>query len=63
MVFPGISVGFVVLKVAGQGSQMVGMGQELAENFSEARRVFEEADETLGFKLSEVVFNGTQVIT
>lgn len=56
-------MGFVVLKVAGQGSQMVGMGQELAENFSEARRVFEEADETLGFKLSEVVFNGTQVIT
>jgi [acyl-carrier-protein] S-malonyltransferase len=42
----------------GQGSQHPGMGKDLAENFSAAREVFEEADEALGFALSDLCFNG-----
>jgi len=42
----------------GQGSQLVGMGQELAESFAEAREVFQEVDESLGQKLSELMFKG-----
>src|SRR5918992_1277288 len=42
----------------GQGSQAPGMGRDLAENFPAARAVFEEADEALGFKLSELCFGG-----
>ncbi|MBX4869789.1 ACP S-malonyltransferase [Rhizobium bangladeshense] len=44
----------------GQGSQVVGMGKDLAENFTEARAVFEEVDEALGEKLSDVMFNGPE---
>jgi [acyl-carrier-protein] S-malonyltransferase len=42
----------------GQGSQAPGMGRELAESFPAARAVFEEADEALGFGLSELCFGG-----
>ena len=42
----------------GQGSQSVGMGKALAENFAPARRVFEEVDAALGEKLSETMWNG-----
>jgi [acyl-carrier-protein] S-malonyltransferase len=42
----------------GQGSQSVGMGRELADNFATAKAVFDEADEALGFPLSERIFNG-----
>jgi [acyl-carrier-protein] S-malonyltransferase len=44
----------------GQGSQAVGMGKDLAENFAEARAVFEEVDHALGEKLSDVMFNGPE---
>ena len=44
----------------GQGSQSAGMGQTLSSTFEEARRVFEEADETLGFKLSTLCFEGPE---
>ena len=43
----------------GQGSQTVGMGKDLYDNFSVAKQVFEEADDALGFKLSEMCFAGT----
>ena len=43
----------------GQGSQTVGMGKDLFDNFSAAREVFEEANEALGFSLSEMCFAGT----
>ena len=42
----------------GQGSQSVGMGLELYRLSSAAREVFEEADASLGFSLSDLVFNG-----
>ncbi len=42
----------------GQGSQHPGMGKELAEKFSAAQKVFEEADDALGFALSDLCFNG-----
>jgi [acyl-carrier-protein] S-malonyltransferase len=43
----------------GQGSQSVGMGKDLFDNFQSARMVFEEADEALGFSLSKMCFEGT----
>ena len=42
----------------GQGSQYVGMGKKLYEASSAARRVFQQADEILGFKLSQLCFEG-----
>lgn len=42
----------------GQGSQAAGMGKSLAEKYTSAREVFEQADEALGFKLSELCFSG-----
>jgi len=44
----------------GQGSQFVGMGKSLAEQFPAARAVFEEADEELGFALSRLCFEGPE---
>jgi [acyl-carrier-protein] S-malonyltransferase len=44
----------------GQGSQVVGMGKELAEKYSVARQTFEEADEALGYKLSQLCFDGPE---
>lgn len=44
----------------GQGSQAVGMGKELSDRFETARRVFEEVDEALGEKLSNMLFEGPQ---
>jgi len=46
----------------GQGSQYVGMGQHLYETCPEARATFDEADEVLGFALSELCFNGPEEI-
>ncbi len=46
----------------GQGSQAVGMGKELAENFAEARAVFEEVDEALAQKLSHIMWEGPEEI-
>jgi [acyl-carrier-protein] S-malonyltransferase len=44
----------------GQGSQVVGMGRELSEKYPVARRTFDEADEALGYKLSQVIFEGPE---
>ncbi|MEE8200328.1 MAG: ACP S-malonyltransferase [Candidatus Acidoferrales bacterium] len=44
----------------GQGSQAAGMGRALAEAFSVARAVFEEADQALGFVLSKLCFQGPE---
>ena len=45
---------------SGQGSQAVGMGRELFDNFAVARQTFEEADEALGFAISDLCFNGPE---
>jgi len=44
----------------GQGSQYVGMGRELFENFSLARRIFEEADDALHLSVSKLCFQGPE---
>jgi [acyl-carrier-protein] S-malonyltransferase len=48
----------VALLFAGQGAQVVGMGRDLAEQFPVAADLFGQADEILGQKLSEVMWNG-----
>ena len=44
----------------GQGSQIVGMGRDLASSFSVARRTFEEANDALGFDLADLCFQGPE---
>ncbi len=44
----------------GQGSQKVGMGLEFYQNFPVARIVFEEVDDALSFRLSDIIFNGSE---
>jgi [acyl-carrier-protein] S-malonyltransferase len=44
----------------GQGSQAVGMGKELAERHAVAKQTFEEADDVLGYKLSQVCWEGPE---
>ncbi|MCH7227192.1 ACP S-malonyltransferase [Haloferula sp. A504] len=50
----------VVLLFSGQGAQKVGMGKEFFDSSAEARAMFGEADETLGFELSRVMFEGPE---
>ncbi|MGB4274958.1 MAG: ACP S-malonyltransferase [Bacillota bacterium] len=42
----------------GQGCQKVGMGKELQDNYEAARKVFQEADQALGFSVSRLCFEG-----
>ncbi len=44
----------------GQGSQYVGMGKEICENFSDSRAVFEEASDALGYDISQLCFRGPE---
>ena len=44
----------------GQGSQAVGMGKDLAEHHAVARQTFEETDDALGYKLSQLCFEGPE---
>src|SRR5881398_4000323 len=48
----------VALLFAGQGAQTVGMGRDLAEQFPTAADLFQQADEVLGRKLSEIAWQG-----
>ena len=44
----------------GQGAQFVGMGKDLYENNAEARDLFEKANDILGFRITDLMFNGTE---
>jgi len=44
----------------GQGSQYVGMGKEIYENFDEAKESFEEASDALGYDVAKLSFNGPE---
>src|SRR5947207_10424646 len=48
----------IALLFAGQGAQAVGMGRDLTEQFPTAAELFQEADDVLGRKLSEIAWNG-----
>jgi [acyl-carrier-protein] S-malonyltransferase len=50
----------VAFMFPGQGSQQVGMGRALAETYRAARAVFDEVDEALGEKLSDIVWRGPE---
>jgi len=43
----------------GQGAQFVGMGKDLYEKSEKARKLFEEANEILGFRITDIMFDGT----
>ncbi len=53
-------VGAIAFVFPGQGSQHVGMGKRLCEQFPIARQVFAEADDALGFALSQLCFTGPE---
>ncbi len=47
-----------VILFSGQGAQKVGMGKDIVENYDVAKKLFAEADATLEFSLSEIMFDG-----
>lgn len=44
----------------GQGAQFVGMGKDLYDNNAEAKEMFEKANDILGFRITDLMFNGTE---
>jgi [acyl-carrier-protein] S-malonyltransferase len=50
----------LVFMFSGQGSQYVGMGKELYENYEAAKNVLDEANQILDFDLKEMIFNGPE---
>ncbi|MGI8962781.1 MAG: ACP S-malonyltransferase [Bryobacteraceae bacterium] len=57
---PGFENSKIAFLFPGQGSQAVGMGKLLAEEYPEARQVFEDADNALDFALSKLCFDGPE---
>ena len=55
-----MDVSSIVMLFPGQGSQTVGMGRELAENFSEFREAFAEASDSLGYNMEKLCFEDPQ---
>jgi len=52
----------LALLCPGQGAQLVGMGKEFATSFGVAKRIFDTADNVLGFPLSRLCFEGPQEV-
>ncbi len=50
----------ISLVFPGQGSQKVGMGSDLYNKFDAVKKIFKKADETLGFRISDLILNGPQ---
>jgi [acyl-carrier-protein] S-malonyltransferase len=55
-----VSNGVVAFVFPGQGSQYIGMGKELYDQFAVAKQTFEEAEGALGFSLSRLCFSGPE---
>ena len=43
----------------GQGAQFVGMGKDLYDNSALAKELFEKANDILGYRITDIMFNGT----
>ena len=50
----------IALIFPGQGSQYIGMGKDFFESSDESKSIFKNLDETMGTKLSELIFNGSE---
>ena len=50
----------IIVVFPGQGSQIVGMGEDLFKNHHIAKQVFDEVDNTLNQKLSKIIFDGPE---
>ena len=53
-------MGKIAFLFSGQGAQYVGMGKELFENINVCKNVFKDADEVLGFSISNMCFEGPE---
>ena len=53
-------MGKIALNIPGQGSQQVGMGQDVSKQYAAAKAIFDLADEKLGYSLSTLCFDGPE---